>query len=99
LEQATARPKPCAKEWEEDNMAQSTISNIGKSMASIESKIGTTSSQISKGLAKSEGVTKLPHVAPTGMKTHVAVEHGIRPPAHAGNAATTGQANAYSLPN
>ena len=80
-------------------MSQSTISNIGKSIASIESKIGTTSSQISKGLAKSEGVNKLPHIAPAGMKTHIAVEHGIAPPKGAGNAATTGQANAYSLPN
>ncbi len=76
----------------------STISNIGKSIASIESKIGTTSNQISKGLAKSEGVTKLPHVAPSGMKSHIAAEHGVSP-YHAGNAATTGQKNAYSLPN
>ena len=77
----------------------STISNIGKSIASIESKIGTTSSQINKGLAKSEGVTKLPHVAPAGMETHIAVEHGIKPPAHSGNAATTGQMTAYNFPN
>ena len=76
----------------------STIPNIGKSIASIESKIGTTSNQINKGLDKAEGVTKLPHVAPSGMKSHIAAEHGISP-YHAGNAATTGQANAYSLPN
>lgn len=84
-------------------MSNSTSANIGKSMETAMSKIGksmdSVSSQIDKAASKAAGTNKLPHVAPGKMPAHVSVEHGVRPPAHSGNAATTGQANAYSLPN
>ena len=68
---------------------QSTISSIGKSMSTVENSIN-------KAQSKAEGVNKLPHVSK--LPTHIGAEHGVSP-YHAGNAATTGQKNAYSLPN
>ena len=67
-------------------------------MSKIGNSMNTVTSQINKASSKAAGTNKLPHVAPSGMKSHVAAEHGVSP-YHAGNAATTGQKNAYSLPN
>lgn len=51
----------------------STLAGIGKS-------IQATEDQIDKAQSKAFGTDKLFKVPPSGMKTHVAVEHGYRPP-------------------
>ncbi len=77
--------------------------SIASSANAYQAKIGNQEIAQSQQLDKAEAKVLTPkisgHTAPKGMATHIAVEHGIKPPARAGNAATTGQNNAYSLPN
>lgn len=75
--------------------------SVASSANAYQAKIGNQEISQSQQLDKAEAkaITPAIHSAPKGMATHIAVEHGIKPPARAGNAATTGQNNAYSLPN
>jgi hypothetical protein len=70
--------------------------NIAAPFASINAKVASISSGLT---SKNSKVLTAPiRAAKAGQNKGVAAEHGVRP-VSAGNAATTGMAGAYSLPN
>jgi len=73
-------------------------SNLNSQINNIDKSINSTENSVNKALSKSEGVTKLPHVAPNRMGSHIAAEHGISP-YHNKNSSTTGSNKAYSFSN
>lgn len=68
-------------------------------MASIDKQVGTITKKVDSANSKAIGTDKAPRVKPGGMPTHVAVEHGVRPPVSK-NSSILGQGqNAYNNPN